>query len=91
VRLHAYDRSPHSGAGNCVCGMAAHSHVHPHPFMQARTSDRCVCGYTAIQVIHTAAGVTWPKPVPADGLAKVAAAVRSARGGDAPVQVRGYA
>jgi hypothetical protein len=91
VRLHAYERSPHSGAGNCGCGMAEHSPVHPHAFMQASGSERCVCGYTAVQVIHTGSGVTWPKPVPADGLARVAAAVRAARGGDPPARVRGYA
>jgi hypothetical protein len=41
---HDYERSPHSGAGNCVCGMAEHHRRHPHEFWAAASDEtHCVC------------------------------------------------
>ena len=88
--MHAYSRSPHSGAGNCNCGMAEHSAVHPHEFAQAWRSEACVCNHPASHPIHTDAATAVAKPV-RTGPEAVREAVRAARGGDAPVQVQGYA
>lgn len=42
---HEYERSPHSGAGNCVCGDAERGRLHPHEFMAGwQTPDSCTCG-----------------------------------------------
>ena len=46
--FHRYQRCGFSGAGNCCCGRAVESVLHPHPFTlarQARERDlwRCVC------------------------------------------------
>lgn len=41
---HEYEPSPHSNAGNCVCGMHEHHRWHPHEFTPARAQpDLCVC------------------------------------------------
>jgi hypothetical protein len=53
---HAYARSEHSGAGNCECGMAEHSNVHPHAYAQADRSEGCVCSKKADDPIHTDPG-----------------------------------
>jgi hypothetical protein len=90
LTVHAYERSPHSGAGNCHCGWAEHSRVHPHPYLQAYASDRCVCAQAAGHAIHTDAATARPRPV-RRGLDGVRDAVRAARGGNAPAQIRGYA
>jgi hypothetical protein len=90
VTVHAYERSPHSGAGNCHCGHAEHSRVHPHPYRQMHDSELCICVWPAGHPIHTDAATARPEPV-RKGLDGVAAAVRAARGGHAPAQVRGYA
>jgi hypothetical protein len=42
---HLYERSPHSGAGNCVCGDEEHHRSHPHRLLPADSDrSRCVCG-----------------------------------------------
>lgn len=39
LRFHLFTRSPHSGAGNCVCG-GSYEHVrHPHEPVPVLTSD----------------------------------------------------
>lgn len=88
--LHPYSRSPHSGAGNCDCGHAEHSRVHPHAFMQCANWEMCVCARPAGHPVHTDAAAARPQPV-LRGPDAVREAVRRARGGDAPGQVRGYA
>lgn len=41
---HDYERDPHSGAGNCVCGYEERCALHPHAFTPARMNPlRCVC------------------------------------------------
>ncbi len=41
---HEYERSPHSGAGNCLCGATEHHRLHPHAFLSADSDpDLCVC------------------------------------------------
>jgi hypothetical protein len=89
--MHAYERSPHSGAGNCHCGWPEHSRAHPHAYMQRWRSEKCVCSYAAQHPIHTDAATATPKPIPPTGLDAVHEAIRRARGGDAPVGVHGYA
>lgn len=72
---HVYARNVYSGAGNCVCGLD--------PGHARR--------------VQIAPGVDVPERMryqPKDqrsGPEKVQAAVRAARGGDAPVQVQGFA
>lgn len=90
ISRHPYSRSPHSGAGNCDCGWWEHSRVHPHAYQQASSSSLCVCARPAGHDIHTDAVTARPEPV-LSGPDRVQAAVRAARGGDAPTQVRGYA
>jgi hypothetical protein len=51
--LHNFKRSPHSGAGNCVCGMDEHSFVHPHEYAQALSGEGCVCSKSADHYVHT--------------------------------------
>jgi hypothetical protein len=74
---HVYARDIHSGAGNCVCGLDLGHARH----------------------VQAAPGVDVPERMrhnraPEDhrsGPDKVRDAVRAARGGDAPVQVQGFA
>jgi hypothetical protein len=45
---HRYRRCGFSGAGNCCCGRALESTLHPHPFTLSRSARekdqwRCVC------------------------------------------------
>ena len=86
--MHTYQRDPQSGAGNCVCA-SEHSAVHPHAFTPVGSSERCVYRPAGDRV-HTDAATAVPLPV-RTGLDGVQAAVRAARGGDAPVQIQGYA
>ena len=88
--MHTYQRDPQSGAGNCVCAFSENSAVHPHAFTQSARSERCVCTRPAGDRVHTDAATAVPLPV-RTGLDGVQAAVRAARGGDAPVQIQGYA
>lgn len=90
MTLHPYQRSRHSNAGNCECGMAEESRTHPHAYTQARRSNLCVCAYPADHVIHTDADTAHPNPVypepRSSGLRGIEAgreAVRKARGDDA--------
>jgi hypothetical protein len=87
---HPYKRSQFSGAGNCDCGHAEASRVHPHTYKQSWKSELCVCTLSPANPIHTDAATAAAIPV-SSGLAGAAAAVRQARGGDAPVRARGYA
>lgn len=84
--MHDYQRSPHSGAGNCDCGAAEHHVRHPHAYRQAANFAACVCTRDADDPVHTdaATAVTIPR-------ISVEDAVRAARGGPSPAQVRGYA
>jgi hypothetical protein len=92
VTLHPYERSPHSGAGNCHCGWPEHSRLHPHAYAQMDGSELCVCSATAGNAaFHTDAATAKPGPVRRRGLDGVRDAVKAARGGDAPPQVTGYA
>lgn len=54
--LHTFERSPHSGAGNCSCGMAEQSAVHPHAYVAADTSrgqePGCLCAKQEDDPIH---------------------------------------
>lgn len=50
--VHPYRRSEHSGAGNCACGMAEHSLVHPHPFAKALQGEGCVCSRSEADPLH---------------------------------------
>ena len=44
LRFHLFTRSPHSGAGNCVCGGSFEHARHPHESVQIGTDPaRCVC------------------------------------------------
>jgi hypothetical protein len=44
LKRHEYNRCTHSGAGNCCCGYARESVVHPHVFTPAYVNPfRCVC------------------------------------------------
>ena len=53
IARHYYDRSPHSGAGNCWCGRQRPSVVHPHEFTPAmKDPNRCVCRRAANDNIH---------------------------------------
>lgn len=54
MALHTYKRSPHSNAGNCVCGMDYESRIHWHPYTKAYRSELCVCAYPADHPIHDA-------------------------------------
>jgi len=88
--MHPYERSPHSGAGNCHCGHAEASRVHPHAYTQWWGGEACVCTSAASDSVHTDAATARPEPVPR-GLDGVQEAVRRARGGDAPAGVWGFA
>lgn len=88
---HPYERDSHSGAGNCHCGWPEHSRLHPHAFRQRATAEMCVCSANASHPIHTDAATAVASPMHPSGLDAVQAAVRAARGADAPAQVRGYA
>ncbi|MFD8577186.1 hypothetical protein ACFV1H_17875 [Streptomyces virginiae] len=87
---HPYVLSPHSNAGNCECGMAEESRTHPHAYTQAYREELCVCAYPADHPIHTDAATAQPTPYPKAptsglrGTDAARAAVRTARGGDAP-------
>jgi hypothetical protein len=89
MTLHLYQRSRHSNAGNCECGMAEESRSHPHGYAQASRSNLCVCAYPADHLIHTDADTAAPNPVypepPKTHLRGIEAgreAVRKARGDD---------
>ena len=90
LRPHPYEPDRHSGAGNCVCGRPEHSRLHPHAFRQRDKAETCVCSASASHPIHADAATAAASPV-RSGLDAVQAAVREARGGDAPAQVQGYA
>jgi hypothetical protein len=90
VTLHPYQRSRHSNAGNCECGMAEESRAHPHAYTQAYRSNTCVCAYPAAHPIHTDADTAAPNPVYPEpratslrGIEAGREAVRRARGDDA--------
>ena len=58
IGVHEYERSPHSGAGNCWCGRARESLVHPHRFVGALIDpERCVCGGGFLHPSHIRQGV----------------------------------
>ena len=90
---HPYERSPHSNAGNCTCGMAEESSVHPHAYAQALRSNVCVCALAANHPVHIDADTAVPDPNYAAGRSNergaeaVRAAVRQARGCEAAPQV----
>ena len=63
THIHEYERSPHSNAGNCRCGLHYESHRHPHPFTQADRSNLCLCAKPANAPIHTDADTAAPDPV----------------------------
>jgi hypothetical protein len=45
MSIHVYERSPHSGAGNCTCGNNIEHRRHWHAFRSAQWNpDRCICG-----------------------------------------------
>jgi hypothetical protein len=55
--IHRYRRCGFSGSGNCCCGRALESTLHPHTFTRsyvARQQDawRCVCSKPANHEIH---------------------------------------
>ena len=50
---HPYERSPYSGAGNCWCGRAYESRLHPHPYTRAYSDVLCVCASPADDEVHT--------------------------------------
>jgi len=90
VTLHPYQRSRHSNAGNCECGMAEESRVHLHKFTQAYRSNVCVCAYPADHEIHSDADTAQPDPVYPEpkpthlrGIEAGREAVRQARGDEA--------
>ncbi|MFJ4988748.1 NUDIX domain-containing protein [Streptomyces sp. NPDC088732] len=51
--LHPFQQSAESNAGNCTCGMARESAVHPHTFTKSLGSPQCVCSRPATDPIHT--------------------------------------
>lgn len=80
-RVHPYQRDPHSGAGNCVCGWHEHSHRHPHEAQRAYANpEKCVCRKPPEDEIHTGIG-DFAQPAPLRGLDGVREAVRLSRGG----------
>ena len=88
--IHEYERSPHSNAGNCRCGLHYESHRHPHPYTQAYRSNTCVCCKPADAPIHTDADTAAPNPVYPEpqtsslhGIEAGREAVRRARGDEA--------
>jgi hypothetical protein len=90
MAVHTYQRSRHSNAGNCECGMAEESRAHPHPFAQAYRSNTCVCAHPADHPIHTDAETARPDPVYPEpikarlrGIEAGREAVRQARGDEA--------
>lgn len=82
-RIHPYQRDPHSGAGNCVCGWHEQSHRHPHIAARMGVNPQiCVCRKPPEDEIHTGLGdFAWPAPL--RGLEGVKRAVQRSRGGDA--------
>lgn len=88
--IHEYERSPHSNAGSCFCGMDYESRAHPHPFTQSYRSNTCVCTKPADAPIHTDADTARPDPVYPEprrsnlrGIEAAREAVRQARGDEA--------
>lgn len=82
--IHAYERSPCSGAGNCHCGMAEHSRVHPHHYAAMDINPMlCVCAWPFDHPIHT--GGERPQPR-LTGTAGIREAIRIARGTDSAPQ-----
>ncbi|MFD8545593.1 hypothetical protein [Streptomyces sp. NPDC059649] len=91
--IHEYQRSPHSNAGNCVCGLHYESHRHPHPYTQASRSNLCVCAKPAAAPIHADADTACPNPVYPEpqqtrlrGIEAGREAIRQARGDEAHPQ-----
>jgi hypothetical protein len=84
--MHDYQRSPHSGAGNCDCGHSEASRVHPHVYTQMMGSELCVCALPAGNPVHIDAATATPRPV-----RSLEDVIRGVRGGPPPAQVRGYA
>lgn len=67
ILFHSYRRCGFSGAGNCCCGRAYESTLHPHPFtlaLSAREQDRwfCVCGKTQDHFSHGPPAAVSPSP-----------------------------
>jgi hypothetical protein len=62
ITPHAYERSPHSGAGNCVCGVPERHRRHPHEFMRALIAEPkgsqtlCTCALPLVHPIHRQEG-----------------------------------
>lgn len=57
VMRHRYRRCGFSGAGNCCCGRAEHSVVHPHEFARSFVAAKnhawiCVCSKRKDHDIH---------------------------------------
>lgn len=55
IPRHPYARDEHSGAGNCWCGWAQNTRVHPHEPVGSLVSDgmKCVCGKPWNHSIHS--------------------------------------
>jgi hypothetical protein len=54
--FHFYEKDPHSGAGNCVCGAARENSRHPHEFTRSRLDPRrCICRQPRDSVVHLSA------------------------------------
>lgn len=51
--FHTYQESAHSSVGNCVCGMALESSVHPHAYAAALKGPGCVCAKPEDHWVHT--------------------------------------
>ena len=59
LTVHPYERDPFSGAGNCWCGRAEASVLHPHVWVPAYVDPmRCVCGKPPNHRLHTVGGLT---------------------------------
>jgi len=57
--FHEYQRDPHSGAGNCICGAPAQWQRHPHQFEPSRTRhDLCTCTLPREAGVHVI-GAIW--------------------------------
>lgn len=50
--IHQYKPSQHSNAGNCECGMAEESTVHPHAYAAALKGPGCICSRPETDTIH---------------------------------------
>lgn len=50
--VHTYTPSTHRNAGNCDCGMARESRIHPHPYTPALRDVLCVCAFPMEHPLH---------------------------------------